>query len=202
MRWLGGMIAGVVLGLGLGTGVLAGAGDAAWDSKALLLDAPAGDSKPVPVDGTVTWKTGTDAKGGATLIGTAQFPARTLGMTVTIAANPDKSVPASHLVDLRFEVGAQFGGASIVDLAAIALKNDEMGQGTQLVGASVRVADNSFLFALSATAADLAKNMALLGDRDFIDLGIVDDKGRRTVVTLGLGEARAAFAEFAAAGLK
>lgn len=201
MRWLRGMITGVVLGLGLATGGFA-VGAETWDAKAVLQDAPVGDTKPQTADGTVTWTTGIDASGAPTLIGAAQFPARALGIELTIAANPDKSIPASHLFDLRFQVGAEFAGKSIADVSAVALKNEEGAAGVKLIGAVVRVADNSFLVALSNAAADLSRNMALLGDRDFMDIGIVDATGNRFVATLGLGEARAAFASFAAAGLK
>ena len=200
MRWLQGVVAGVLLGLGLGSGAMAQSAN--WDAKAILLDAAVGDAKPTTVDGTVSWTTGTDAAGGKTLVGTAQFPGRTLGIALTLAANPDKSIPASHLIEVKFTVGAQFTGKVVTDVAAVALKKDMMGQGTRLFGASVPTGDNSFLFALSNAAADLPRNMTLLGESDFMDLGIVDDAGHRTVVTLGLGEARAAFAEFAAAALK
>lgn len=200
MRWLRGMIAGVVLGLGLATGGLA-AGAETWDGKALLRDSPVGDAKPTMADGTVSWTTGADASGAVTLIGTATFPTRGLGLKLTIAANPDKSIPASHLLDLQFQAGAEFAGKSIADVSAVALKNDDGATGVKLIGAAVRVADNSFLVALRNAAADLSRNMALLGDRDFMDIGIVDAAGNRFVVTLALGGARAAFADFAAAGL-
>lgn len=201
MRWLGGMIAGLVLGLSFATGGSA-VGAETWEAKAVLQDAPVGDAKPQMADGTVAWTTGADASGAATLIGTATFPARGLELKLTIAANPDKSIPASHLLDLQFEAGAEFAGKSIADVSAVALKNEDGATGVKLIGAVARVTDNSFLVALSNAAADLSRNMALLGDRDFMDIGIVDAAGQRFVVTLALGGARAAFADFAAAGLK
>lgn len=201
MRWFAGLVAGVVLVTGLGAGGMAVAAEN-WNGTAVLRDAPAGDAKPQTYDGTVTWTTGTDASGAQTMVGTAQFASQSLGVELTIGANPDASIPASHLVDLRFQPGAGFAGKSIADVSALALKNEEAMAGVKLAGAIVKVAENAFLMALSNGKEDLSRNMALLGDRDFLDIGIVDGTGKRFVVTLGLGGARAAFAAFAAAGLK
>lgn len=201
MRWLQGMIVGVALTLAAGSGVSAAMAQA-WSGTATLSEAADPKSKPQIFEGTVEWKTGVDAQGKATLLGNANFPTQGLAMNVVIAPNPDASVPASHLFDIRFDLGTAFTGQSVTDIPGLALKNDAGAQGTPLVGASVKAGDNGFLFALSAAPADLARNMALLGDRDYLDMGVVYGNGHRAVLTLGLGEARAAFADFAAKALK
>ena len=64
------------------------------------------------------------------------------------------------------------------------LKNEELVQGTPLVGASARVVGNSFLFALSATPADIAANSSLLISRKWMDLALIYATGKRAIITL------------------
>ena len=207
MRWLRGISLGVALALATATGALAQAAAPAaeaqgWSGKATLSEAADPKAKPQTSEGTVEWTTGADAQGKPTLIGSAKFPDQKLEMDLVIATNPDEKVQASHLFDVRFVLGEGFAGQSVTAVPGIALRNDLKGQGMPLVGASVPAGDNSFLFALSADKADLSRNMALLGGRDFLDVGAVFGNGHHAVLTLELGGARAAFADFAAKALQ
>jgi len=81
-------------------------------------------------------------------------------------------------------VSDSFIGGSIAGLPGVLLKNEELVQGSPLVGASARVVGNSFLFALSATPADAAANSALLTSRKWMDLALIYASGKRAIITL------------------
>jgi hypothetical protein len=66
----------------------------------------------------------------------------------------------------------------------VLLKNEELVQGSPLVGASARVVGNSFLFALSSTPADITANKDLLTSRKWIDLAVIYATGKRAIITL------------------
>jgi hypothetical protein len=66
----------------------------------------------------------------------------------------------------------------------VLLKDEELTQGTPLVGASARVVGNSFLFALSAAPEDTAANTKLLTDRKWMDLALIYASGKRAIITL------------------
>ena len=154
-------------------------------SQSLLLEASDnGTTGAVPYSGTVEWSRGTDEMGQPTLVGKANIPARNLGVDVLIRKNADPSLPASHLMEINFRVSDGFIGGSIAGLPGVLLKNEELVQGTPLVGASARVVGNSFLFALSAAQADLTNNSALLTDRKWIDLALIYATGKRAIITL------------------
>lgn len=170
-------------------------------SQSLLLEASAdGASGAVPFSGTVEWTEGVDELGLPTLKGKASIPARNLGVDITIRKNSDPSLPASHLMEVDFKVSDTFIGGTIANLPGILLKDQELVPGTALVGASARVVGNSFLFALSASPADLTANTNLLGNRRWLDLAIVYGTGRNAILTLEKDEeAQALFSSVLAA---
>ncbi len=154
-------------------------------AQSLLLEASAdGTTGAVPFSGTVSWSRGVDELGQPTLIGEAKIPARNLGVKVLIRRNGDASLPASHLLEIDFDVSETFSGGSVAGLPGILLKNQELVQGTALIGASARVVGNSFLFALSASEQDVRKNVGLLEDNKWMDIAIIYSTGRRAIITL------------------
>ncbi|MEO8884325.1 MAG: hypothetical protein ABI377_13080 [Devosia sp.] len=162
-----------------------GAAVAGGGSQSLLLEASQdGTTGAVPFSGTVDWSKGTDEMGQPTLVGKASIPARNLGVSVLIRKNSDPTLPASHLMEINFTVNDSFIGGSIAGLPGVLLKNEELVQGTPLVGASARVVGNSFLFALSSSAADEATNKDLLTSRKWMDLAIIYATGKKAIITL------------------
>ena len=154
-------------------------------SQSLLLEASdSGTTGAVPFSGTVEWSKGTDEMGLPTLVGKASIPARNLSVDVLIRKNSDSSLPASHLMEVNFRVTDSFIGGSIAGLPGVLLKNEELVQGTPLVGASARVVGNSFLFALSASPADITANSNLLTSRKWMDLALIYATGKRAIITL------------------
>jgi hypothetical protein len=72
----------------------------------------------------------------------------------------------------------------VAGLPGVLLKNEELVQGSPLLGASARVVGNQFLFALSALPAETAANIELLTTRKWIDLAIIYATGKRAIITL------------------
>jgi hypothetical protein len=154
-------------------------------SQSLLLEASQdGTTGAVPFSGTVEWTKGTDELGQPTLVGKANIPARNLGVSVLIRKNSDPTLPASHLMEINFTVNDSFIGGAISGLPGVLLKNEELVQGTPLVGASARVVGNSFLFALSSSPTDETTNKDLLTTRKWIDLAIIYATGKKAIITL------------------
>jgi hypothetical protein len=153
--------------------------------QSLLLEASDnGKTGAVPFSGSIEWSKGTDEMGLPTLIGKASIPARNLSVDLLIRKNSDTSLPASHLMEVNFKVNDSFIGGSIAGLPGVLLKNEELVQGTPLVGASARVVGNSFLFALSASPEDITANSNLLTSRKYMDLALIYATGKRAIITL------------------
>jgi len=151
----------------------------------LLLEASDnGKTGAVPFSGSVEWSKGSDEMGLPTIVGKATIPARNLAVDLLIRKNSDSSLPASHLMEVNFKVNDSFIGGSIAGLPGVLLKNEELVQGTPLVGASARVVGNSFLFALSASPEDINANSNLLTSRKWMDLALIYATGKRAIITL------------------
>lgn len=153
--------------------------------QSLLLEASdTGTTGAIPFSGTTKWSRGVDESGQPMLVGEAEIPARNLKLSVRIRRNSDKSLPASHLMEIHFDVASDFVGGAIAGLPGVLLKNEELVQGIPLVGASARTEGNSFLFALSASTEDVTANVNLLGSRKWMDLALIYATGKRAIVTM------------------
>jgi len=154
-------------------------------NQSLLLEASTGgQASTVPFSGTVEWTQGTDEIGQPTLVAEASIPARNMSVSMVIRKNIDPSLPASHLMEISFDVPDTFVGGSIATLAGVLLKNEELVPGTALAGAAARIVGNTFLFALSASEDDLTANTDLLDTQRWMDLAIVYGTGRNAILTL------------------
>lgn len=158
--------------------------DLAGNQSLLLEASTGGQASTVPFSGTVEWTEGTDEIGQPTLQANASIPARNMSVSILIRKNIDPSLPASHLMEISFNVSDTFIGGSISSLAGVLLKDEELVPGTALAGASARIVGNTFLFALSASPDDLAANTELLDTRRWMDLAIVYGTGRNAILTL------------------
>jgi len=158
-------------------------------SQSILLEEQGGGATgPAPFSGSVAWSREVDELGLPVIRARADIPARNLTVDLLIRKNSDEALPASHLMEINFSVLDSFVGGGIASLPGVLLKDEELAQGRPLVGASARVFDNSFLFALSAEPADLAANTTLLHDQAWVDLPMVYSTGRRAILTLEKGE--------------
>ncbi len=89
---------------------------------------------------------------------------------------------------------ADFPGKSIGSIPRIVLKPTEGARGQPLVGAAAKVADGFFWIALSAADADIASNLSLMRERNWIDLPFVYENGQRAILTFEKGpDGEAAF---------
>jgi hypothetical protein len=123
-------------------------------------------------------------------------------VNLSMRPNADTSVPASHLVEIKFQLPPDFDGKAVTGVPGMIMKATEQSRGDPLIAASAKVADNFFWIALGSAETDRERNFKLLKERGWIDVPILYDNGRRGILTLeksGAGDA--AFADaFAAWG--
>lgn len=153
----------------------------------LIEEQSSGSGAAVPFSGQTQWSRDVDELGLPTIRATASIPARNLSVDVLIRKNSDEALPASHLIEVNFSVTESFLGGSIASLPGVLMKDQELAQGTTLVGASVRIIDNSFLFAMSGAETDVARNLELLGQNGWLDLPLIYGTGRKAILTLEKG---------------
>ena len=85
------------------------------------------------------------------------------------------------------DVPGDFPGKGIKSVPRIVMKPTEEARGQPLVGAEAKITDGFFWIALSAADADISANLALLRERDWIDLPFVYETGQRAILTFEKG---------------
>lgn len=150
------------------------------------------DSEGEQFVGNVSWRVeeeteAGDDEGAMVIRGFVDVPDRGLKMLVTVRRNADDSLPASHTIELLFEVPPDFEEGGVANVPGILMKTSEPARGAPLVGASARVTNGYFLIGLSSTEADQQRNVELLRERPWMDIPVLYNNGRRAIMTLEKG---------------
>jgi hypothetical protein len=117
----------------------------------------------------------------------ATIPGKDLQLRMTIRRNTDKTLPASHIIELIFLTPDNFEGGGIDNILRVALKDTEETAGSPLLGIPAKIADGYFLVALNDSKAEIATNLGLLKREQWIDVPMVYKSGRRALFTLEKG---------------
>src|SRR6516165_5813986 len=116
-----------------------------------------------------------------------EVPERKLTMTWSLRRNTDKSLPASHTVEIIFKLPADFAAGGISNVPGILMKSQEQTRGVPLSGLAVKVTNGFFLIGLSSVDADKERNLQLLKDRGWFDIPVVYNNNRRAILALEKG---------------
>jgi hypothetical protein len=139
------------------------------------------------LDAAVTWRYVENGADGPAIEANLQVPERKLKLRLTIHKNADHSLPASHLIEIQIDAPPDLPGKGIKEVPRIVFKPTEEARGQPLVGEEAKITDGSFLIALSAADADISANLALLRERDWIDLPFIYETGQRAMLTFEKG---------------
>ncbi len=145
--------------------------------------------------GAVVWgvdeETNLDGKALAVLSASIEIPERDVKVDIRIKPNDDTSLPASHLVEIKYEFPENFAPGDVVNVPGLVMKPTEEARGDALIGASVKVSPGFFWIALSSLPNEQQRNLALLRERGWIDIPMLYENGKRGILTLEKGTAGA-----------
>ena len=142
--------------------------------------------------GTVVWSTENFQPGNglAPDIGIraqVTIPDRNVKVTLRLRRNQDASIPASHIIEAQFELPPNFDLGTVATVPGMRAKASEGAQGAPLTGLAVRVAPGYFLIGLSAIEQEKQRNLGMLITRNWLDLPMVFENGRRAILALEKG---------------
>ncbi|MBE7184751.1 MAG: hypothetical protein INR68_10125 [Methylobacterium mesophilicum] len=142
--------------------------------------------------GSIVWSLVRESPGGdqppePAIRAEATVPGKNIQLRMTIRRNADRTLPASHIVEMIFLTPDNFEGGGIENVLRMTMKNSEQETGAPLSGIPAKIADGYFLVALSDNAQDTQANLNLLRTRSWIDVPIVYKSGRRALITLEKG---------------
>ena len=142
--------------------------------------------------GSAIWRTETVSPGPGlapelAVRADVEIPERRMTVTWSLRRNTDKALPASHTIEIMFNLPADFPGGGIANVPGILMKQTEQARGTPLAGLAVKVTNGSFLIGLSAVDTDMQSNLRLLKDRPWFDIPIVYTNGGRAILAMEKG---------------
>jgi TIR domain-containing protein len=142
--------------------------------------------------GSANWRTETVSPGAGLALDLAvradiEIPDRRMTVTWSLRRNTDKALPASHTIEIMFNLPADFPGGGIANVPGVLMKQAEQARGTPLAGLAVKVTNGFFLIGLSAVDADRKRNMQLLKDQEWFDIPIVYTNGGRAIMAVEKG---------------
>lgn len=161
-------------------------------AQALLIEEATGTPGSAnTLGGSVQWElveeNGAQGQGQA-ISGTVTIPDRDFGVVITIRRNTDTDLPASHTIEIVFDLPSDFAGEAIANVPGMIMKATPRSTGQPLVGAVVPVTDNFFLVGLSESDIDRQRNVREMLQRDFMDIPLVYESGGRAVLSIAKGE--------------
>ncbi|MGQ3278867.1 MAG: hypothetical protein ACT6WE_20290, partial [Shinella sp.] len=164
--------------------------------KMFLYEERLGQTAPTAIEGTVAWSVaeespGGDAKAEPVVRAQVNVPSKGLTALITFRRNGDRSLPASHLVELVFSLPENFEGGGIESVQRVAMKRTEQDRGDALIAVPAKITDDFHMIALNDFPEAIAKNTELLRTRNWIDIPITYRNGRRALMTLDKGAAGA-----------
>jgi hypothetical protein len=160
--------------------------------RVVLYEEDSNDPQGKRYVGSVIWRTETVSPGPGlapelAVRADVEIPERHITMTWSLRRNTDPALPASHTIEILFNLPADFPGGGIANVPGILMKQSEQARGTPLAGLAVKVTNGFFLIGLSAVEADQQRNIQLLKDRPWFDIPIVYTNGGRAILALEKG---------------
>jgi hypothetical protein len=142
--------------------------------------------------GSAVWRTETVSPGSGLapelqIRADVTIPDRNMTLTWSLRRNTDQALPASHTIEIIFNLPADFAGGGIANVPGVLMKESEQARGVPLAGLAVKVTNGFFLIGLSAVDADVQRNLQLLKDRSWFDIPVVYNNGGRAILALEKG---------------
>lgn len=162
--------------------------------KMFLYEERLGQTTPSATPGAVAWSETTEDDGDKptpSIQAKVEAPGRKLTALITFKKNMDPSLPASHIVEIVFDLPADFEEGNVESVQRIAFKQTEQDAGNPLIAVPAKVTDDYHMVALNSDAEAQKVNLDLMKNRGWIDIPITYRNGRRALLTLDKGTAGA-----------
>ncbi len=165
---------------------------AAVAQKVVLYEEDPADPNGKRFVGSAIWRTETVTPGPGqppelAIRADVEVPERKLAMTWSLRRNSDKSLPATHTIEIMFKLPADFPSGGISGVPGILMKQAEQTRGTPLAGLAVKVTNGFYLIGLSNQEADKDRNLQLLKERGWFDIPVVYNNNRRAILAMEKG---------------
>ena len=116
-----------------------------------------------------------------------EIPERQMSITWSLRRNTDQSLPASHTIEIVFNLANDTQSGGIQNVPGVLMKQAEQTRGVPLAGLAVPVTPGYFLIGLSSIETDMQRNIQLLKERAWFDIPIIYNNNRRAILAMEKG---------------
>jgi hypothetical protein len=162
------------------------------EQRAILYEEDPADPKGKRYTGGVTWRTESisAASGGpAEVVVKADLnvlDAKT-AVSMTFRRNIDRTLPASHVVEIKFDRPRDAANGEISKLHGLLMKQEGKTHGSPLEGEAVKVTSEYFMVALSSGVPQLQRNLKLLKENSRLEVVLVYGNGNKAILVMDKG---------------
>ena len=147
---------------------------------------------PVAVPGTVTWSLKNDTTSNGSqpqqmVEATVEVPERKLKAVISFKRNADPSLPASHIIEVVFDLPDDFAEGNVESVQRVAFKQTEQDRGNSLIAVPAKITDDFHMIALNDDADARKVNTELMKTRSWIDIPVIYRNNRRALLTFEKG---------------
>ena len=160
--------------------------------RVVLYEEDPGNPQGKQYVGSATWRTETVSPGSGLapelqIRANVTIPDRNMTLTWSLRRNADRALPASHTIEIMFNLPPDFTGGGVANIPGVLMKESEQARGVPLAGQAVKVTNGFFLIGLSAVDVDVQRNMQLLKERHWFRIRIIYNNGGRAILALEKG---------------
>lgn len=160
--------------------------------KAVFYEEKTGTEQGTADQGAVVWSVVQDSPGldqppEPAIRGEVNITNNGVKVRITIKRNVDKTLPASHIVEMLFTTPPEFAGGVIENVQRVAMKDTEQAPGNPLVGVPAAFGDGFFLIALTDEKSAIETNLSLLSKQQWMDIPVTYGSGRRALLSFEKG---------------
>jgi hypothetical protein len=140
--------------------------------------------------GLVSWRTETVApapNSDVAVRADVKIPERHITMTWLLRRNIDHALPASHTIEMMFNLPADFPGGGVASVPGVLTKRSEQEPDTPLATVAAKVTNGVFIIELSAADSDEQRNIQMLKESPWFDIPIAYINGSRAIMAIEKG---------------
>ena len=141
--------------------------------------------------GLVSWRTETVSPASSSDVAVradVKIPERRITMTWLLRRNTDHALPASHTIEMIFNLPADFPGGGVASVPGVLMKRSEQEPGNPPATLAARAKNGVFMIDLSAAGSDEQRNVQMLRESRWLDIAILYINGSRAILAIEKGQ--------------
>src|SRR5262249_59396344 len=142
-------------------------GGPAVAQRVVLYEEDPGNPQGKQYVGSAAWRTETVSPGSGLapelqIRADGTIPERNMMVTWSLRRNADQALPASHTIEIMFNLPPDFTGGGVANVPGVLMKESEQARGVQLAGVAVKATNGLFVVGLSAARVPVWQYTTLL----------------------------------------